>query len=154
MSTQENTEVSTPSESLTDLSEHIAEEMESAVLSHHFDKDEMVFVTDIKGIEDLLQFLRDDNECQFKQLMSICGVDYPDREKRFEIVYNLLSLNQNNRVRVKLSVAEDEFVPTASKIFSTAGWFEREVWDLYGVPFSGNTDMRRILTDYGFEGHP
>lgn len=143
-----------PNESLIDLSEHIAEKLGDTVLSTHFDQDEMVIVADAQSIEKTLQFLRDDIECQFKMLVSVCGVDYPDREKRFEIVYNLLSLHQNNRVRVKLSVAEDEFVPTACKVFSTANWFEREIWDLYGVPFSGHTDMRRILTDYGFEGHP
>ena len=84
----------------------------------------------------------------------MCIRDSPDREKRFEVVYNLLSLSQNNRMRVKLSVAEDEFVPTATKIFSTAGWFEREAWDLYGIYFEDHADLRRILTDYGFEGHP
>lgn len=143
-----------PTESLIDLSEHIAEKLDDSVLSAHFDNDEMVIISKANGIEKVLQFLRDDIECQFKMLVSICGVDYPDREDRFEIVYNLLSLHQNNRVRVKLSVGEDKFVPTACKIFSTANWFEREIWDLYGVPFAGHTDMRRILTDYGFEGHP
>lgn len=143
-----------PTESLIDLSEHIAEKLDDSVLSAHFDNDEMVIVADASQIEKVLQFLRDDIECQFKMLVSICGVDYPDREDRFEIVYNLLSLHQNNRVRVKLSVGEDKFVPTACRIFSTANWFEREIWDLYGVPFAGHTDMRRILTDYGFEGHP
>jgi NADH-quinone oxidoreductase subunit C len=87
-------------------------------------------------------------------LVSLCAVDYPDRPERFEVVYNLLSLEQNNRVRVKISAAENEFVPTVTKVFSTAGWFEREAWDLYGIFFEGHTDLRRILTDYGFEGHP
>ncbi|MEM6811001.1 MAG: NADH-quinone oxidoreductase subunit C [Pseudomonadota bacterium] len=143
-----------PSESLTDLAEHIQEDIKNAEISYHFEKDELVLQVEAEDIEDVLRFLRDDTECQFRQLMSICGVDYPEREKRFDVVYNLLSLNGNNRIRVKLSVEEDEFVPSSTTIFSTAGWFEREVWDLYGIPFKGHTDLRRILTDYGFEGHP
>jgi len=101
----------------------------------------------------VLTFLRDDVNCQFKQLVDLCGVDYPEREERFEVVYNLLSLTHNFRIRVKVTTAGDP-VPSAVGAFSTAGWFERECWDMYGVPFDGNPDLRRILTDYGFEGHP
>jgi len=101
----------------------------------------------------VLAYLRDDVNCQFKQLVDLCGVDYPDREERFEIVYNLLSLTHNFRIRVKVTTAGD-VVPSATGVFSTAGWFEREVWDMFGVPFSDHPDLRRILTDYGFEGHP
>ena len=141
-------------ENLIDIAEHVAEELGDAVTSHELIKGEIIITVQAKDICRVLQFLRDDKECQFKMLVSICGVDYPEREKRFEVVYNLLSLSQNNRMRVKLSVAEDEFVPTATKIFSTAGWFEREAWDLYGIYFEDHADLRRILTDYGFEGHP
>ena len=101
----------------------------------------------------VLAYLRDDVNCQFKQLVDLCGVDYPDREERFEIVYNLLSLTHNFRIRVKVTTAGD-VVPSATGVFSTAGWFEREVWDMFGVPFSDHPDLRRILTDYGFIGHP
>lgn len=140
--------------SLIDLMEHIAESLEGAVTAHEIKNDEMIITAEREEIVRVLQFLRDDSECQFKMLVSICGVDYPEREKRFDIVYNLLSLEQNNRMRVKIHASENEFVPTATKVFSTAGWFEREAWDLYGIYFEGHTDLRRILTDYGFEGHP
>ncbi len=144
----------TISESFIDLADHIVESLEGAAISHEITKDEMIIHAQRENLCKVLQFLRDDTECQFKMLISICGVDYPDREQRFDVVYNLLSLTQNNRIRVKVKAAENQMVPTASKIFSTAGWFEREVWDLYGIYFEGHTDLRRILTDYGFEGHP
>jgi NADH-quinone oxidoreductase subunit C len=140
--------------SLLDLAEHITESLDGSVLSHKMMNDEMVLTAKREDIVRVLQFLRDDSECQFKMLVSLCGVDYPERPERFEVVYNLLSLTQNNRVRVKLTATENEFVPTVSKVFSTAGWFEREAWDMYGIYFDGHTDLRRILTDYGFEGHP
>jgi len=98
--------------------------------------------------------LRDDANCLFKVLVDLCGVDYPDRDQRFEVVYNLLSLRHNQRVRVKISTDEATPAPTAIEVFSAAGWFEREAWDLYGIMFADNPDLRRILTDYGFEGHP
>ncbi len=107
-----------------------------------------------EAIERVLQFLRDDAACSFKLLLDVCGVDYPDRAERFEIVYNLLSLNHNHRVRVKVSTDDATPVPTVSAVFSTANWFEREVWDLYGVFFDNHPDLRRIMTDYGFQGHP
>jgi NADH-quinone oxidoreductase subunit C len=102
----------------------------------------------------LLAFLRDDSQCMFKELVDLCGVDYPSREKRFEVVYNLLSLKHNQRIRVKVAVAEGETVPSATGLYSAAGWFEREAWDLYGIYFADHPDLRRLLTDYGFEGHP
>ncbi|HLB06477.1 MAG TPA: NADH-quinone oxidoreductase subunit C [Alphaproteobacteria bacterium] len=102
----------------------------------------------------LLAFLRDDSQCTFKELVDLCGVDYPSREKRFEVVYNLLSLKHNQRIRVKVAVAEGETVPSATGLYSAAGWFEREAWDLYGIYFADHPDLRRLLTDYGFEGHP
>ncbi|QMW21856.1 NADH-quinone oxidoreductase subunit C [Sandaracinobacteroides saxicola] len=102
----------------------------------------------------VLTALRDDPALAFEQLMDIAGADYPERAERFELNYHLLSLRHNRRVRVKLSVADGEAVPSVTGLFPVAGWLEREVWDMYGVPFAGNADMRRILTDYGFEGHP
>jgi NADH-quinone oxidoreductase subunit C len=101
-----------------------------------------------------LTFLRDDAQCLYKMLVDICGVDYPDREERFEVVYNLLSLKHNRRLRVKVATNEEAAVPSVASVFSTAGWFEREAWDLYGIFFADHPDLRRILTDYGFEGHP
>jgi len=102
----------------------------------------------------VMTYLRDDANCLFKQLVDLCGVDWPDREERLEVVYNLLSLKHNQRIRVKVSTDEDTPVPSVAGIWRTAGWFEREAWDLYGVFFSDHPDLRRILTDYGFEGHP
>ncbi len=102
----------------------------------------------------LLEFLRDDAQCLFKQLVDVTAVDYPAREQRFEVIYQLLSFKHNVRLRVKVAADEQTAVPSASALFSSAIWFEREVWDMYGVQFSGHPDLRRILTDYGFEGHP
>jgi NADH-quinone oxidoreductase subunit C len=101
-----------------------------------------------------LTFLRDDTRCRFRQLVDVCGADYPQRPERFEVVYNLLSLHHNRRIRVKTTTDDEKLVPSVTGIFSSAGWFEREAWDLYGIRFSGHPDLRRILTDYGFEGHP
>lgn len=141
-------------EALKDLAEYIEEKLERLVTGHVFLKDELIILAKAEGIEDVLQFLRDDRECACQILMDICGADYPDREQRFEVVYNLLSLKQNHRIRVKIKTDEATLVPSVTGIFSSAGWFEREVWDMYGVLFKGNPDLRRILTDYGFEGHP
>jgi NADH-quinone oxidoreductase subunit C len=103
-------------------------------------------------IESALRELRDNHE--YQQLMEIAGVDYPERAERFEVVYMLLSVTRNHRLLVKVSAAEDTPVPTVTTLWPNAGWLEREVFDMYGVIFEGNTDLRRILTDYGFEGHP
>ena len=103
-------------------------------------------------LEDALRLLRDDHG--YQQLMEIAGVDYPGRPERFEVVYMLLSLTKNSRIMVKVSASETTPVPTATTLWPNAGWLEREVFDLYGVVFAGNMDLRRILTDYGFEGHP
>ena len=116
--------------------------------------DELVAIVEKEDIVKLLIFLRDDVNCQFKQLMDICGVDYPERPKRFEVVYNLLSLVHNNRVTVKVMLDDNSSIPSVSKVFSSADWWEREIWDLFGIFFSGHPDLRRILTDYGFDGHP
>jgi NADH-quinone oxidoreductase subunit C len=102
----------------------------------------------------VLTFLRDDPECRFACFIDICGADYPEREKRFDVVYHLLSPYKNHRVRVKVQADEDTQVPSAIEVFPAANWYERETFDLYGVLFSGHPDLRRILTDYGFNGHP
>ena len=102
----------------------------------------------------LLQFLRDDPMCRFLVLIDICGADYPNREKRFDVVYHLLSLHRNQRIRVKVEVAEGGTVPSAIPVWPAANWFEREAFDMYGIQFSDHPDLRRILTDYGFTGYP
>ena len=105
-------------------------------------------------IVDVVRLLRDDPELRLNQLIDICGVDYPDRQDRFEVVYQLLSMASNLRLRVKVSTDVHMPVPSLTALFPVAGWYERETWDCYGVLFDGNPDLRRILTDYGFEGHP
>jgi NADH dehydrogenase (ubiquinone) Fe-S protein 3 len=106
------------------------------------------------AIVPVLTFLRDHSQCQFKAVMDISGVDFPEREKRFEVVYHLLSVKHQGRIRVKTYAGEADPVPSACDLFRGADWYEREAWDLYGIFFSGHPDLRRILTDYGFEGHP
>ncbi|MBC6496768.1 MAG: NADH-quinone oxidoreductase subunit C [Alphaproteobacteria bacterium GM7ARS4] len=101
-----------------------------------------------------MTFLRDDSSCCFEQLIDICGVDYPGRNPRFDVVYHLLSVIQNVRVRVKVSVDEDGTIPSIGGVFPCASWYERETWDMFGILFSSHADLRRLLTDYDFEGHP
>jgi NADH-quinone oxidoreductase subunit C len=115
---------------------------------------ELTLHTEANKIVDVLTFLRDDAECRFVCFIDICGVDYPEREKRFDVVYHLLSPYKNHRVRVKVQADEEGAVPSAIEVFPAANWFEREAFDLYGILFSGHPDLRRILTDYGFSGHP
>ena len=144
----------TSNQKLTALAEHIHASLGGVVSGHLFEQDELVIYARRDAIVSVLSFLRGDGRCDFKQLMDITAVDYPSRPERFELVYNLLSMAHNHRIRVKISASEETLVPTATEIFSSAGWFEREVWDMYGVMFEGHPDLRRILTDYGFEGHP
>jgi NADH-quinone oxidoreductase subunit C len=123
-----------------------------AVVAGEEQHGEIVLTVARGEIENALRTLRDDHE--YQQLMEIAGVDYPERAERFEVVYMLLSVTRNHRLLVKVQAAEDTPVPTVTTLWPNAGWLEREVFDMYGVIFEGNTDLRRILTDYGFEGHP
>lgn len=115
---------------------------------------EWVVTTGPARLLDLVKFLRVDPQCQFKVLVDVCGADYPERPLRFDVVYNLLSIRHNLRVRIKVETDEETPVPSIVGLHSSAGWFERETWDMYGIFFSDHPDLRRILTDYGFEGHP
>ena len=139
---------------LKDLGEYITGQLPKDVASFDLLLGELSLNARADGIVRVLSFLRDDVNCRFKQLVGVCGVDYPEREPRFEVVYNLLSLTNNNRIRVKVQTDEDTPVPTVTGVFSAANWWEREAWDMYGIYFSDHPDLRRILTDYGFEGHP
>ena len=141
-------------EALRELGDYIVAAMPQYVLGADLQHGELVVTASRDGLVKAMTFLRDDSNCLFKQLVDLCGVDYPDREMRYEVVYNLLSTSQNHRVRVKVAAGEGTPVPSISSVFSAAGWYEREAWDLYGVFFSNHPDLRRILTDYGFEGHP
>ncbi|ORY75409.1 NADH dehydrogenase iron-sulfur protein [Protomyces lactucae-debilis] len=117
-------------------------------------KDELTIYVGPSAVVPVLSFLKDHTSAQFKSVMDICGVDYPTREHRFEVVYNLLSVRHNARIRVKTYASETTPVPSAVSIFQGANWYEREAYDMYGIFFSGHPDLRRILTDYGFEGYP
>ncbi len=130
------------------LGESLSVWLDAAVEQHG----EIVLTAKRESIAEVLRILRDDHA--YQQLMEIAGADYPDRAERFEVVYMLLSLTKNHRVMVKCSTDEATPVPSVTSLWPNAGWLEREVFDLYGVVFEGNTDLRRILTDYGFEGHP
>jgi NADH-quinone oxidoreductase subunit C len=140
-------------EPLQELGDYIAQANDS-VMSASVRLGELMLDARPDRLVSLLTFLRDDPRCLFKQLVDVSGVDWPDREKRFDVVYNLLSLKNNQRIRVKLATDEATPVPSVASVFSSASWFERETYDLYGVWFSDHPDLRRILTDYGFEGHP
>jgi NADH-quinone oxidoreductase subunit C len=115
---------------------------------------ELTLHVEPQNILDVLSFLKSDADCRFVSFIDLCGADYPEREKRFDVVYHLLSPYKNSRARVKVQTDEAGEVPSAIPVFPAADWFEREVYDLYGVVFSGHPDLRRILTDYGFSGHP
>ncbi|MSO97781.1 MAG: NADH-quinone oxidoreductase subunit C [Rhodospirillaceae bacterium] len=141
-------------ETLRELGSYVASAMPTAVLGTEAKGGELSVRVHRASIVKVLIFLRDDSNCQFSQLIDICGADYPDNDERFEIVYHLLSMKQNHRIRVKATTNEELPVPSACAVFPCANWFEREVWDMYGVFFSDHPDLRRILTDYGFDGHP
>ena len=141
-------------QALQTLGEHIAKALPNDVLSTEVKLGELMVMARPASIVRVLTFLRDDPKCLFKLLMDVCGADYPEREQRFDVVYNLLSLKHNQRVRVKAMTDEATPVPSVVSVFNSAGWFEREAWDLYGIFFSDHPDLRRILTDYGFQGHP
>jgi NADH-quinone oxidoreductase subunit C len=140
--------------SLSDLSLYIQEALPADVVSGVIANGELTIVIERESLLKVLSFLRDDSRCLFRQLTDLCGVDYPRRKARFEVVYHLLSTRRNHRIRVKLFTDEETPVDSTVDIFPAAGWFEREAWDMYGIFFAGNPDLRRILTDYGFDGHP
>ena len=139
---------------LQDLGEYIAAALPQQVLETEVSLDELVVKVRRDTIVQVMKFLRDDANCLFKLMADLCGVDYPEREERFEVVYNLASLSHNTRVRIKLSTDEDTPVPSIVEVYNVANWFEREAWDMFGIMFSNHPDLRRLLTDYGFEGHP
>ena len=142
------------SEALDELASHLGEACRTLIASSEVKFGELTLTASPENLIALLTFLRDDVQCGFVNLTDICGVDYPTREKRFDVVYHLLSPRQNLRVRIKVETGEFEPVPSACPVFPGADWFEREAWDMYGLMFTGHPDLRRILTDYGFEGHP
>ncbi|MGF1461944.1 MAG: NADH-quinone oxidoreductase subunit C [Maricaulaceae bacterium] len=142
------------SEALEDLGAHIQANLDDAVSGYEIAHGELTVHARCDVIGRVSCFLRDDPACQFKVLIDICGVDWPGREKRFDLVYHFLSLSMNQRVRVKVQIAEGEAAPSIVDVFPAANWFEREAFDMYAVLFAGHPDLRRLLTDYDFEGYP
>lgn len=142
------------SQALKDLSDYLGEAKGRLIDSAEIAFGELTLITQPAKLIELMTFLRDDAQCQFVSFIDICGVDWPGRPERFDVVYHLLSPRQNLRIRVKVMTGEDAPVPSLTSVYPGADWFEREAYDLYGILFTGHPDLRRILTDYGFEGHP
>src|SRR5260221_9657153 len=141
-------------QALKDLGDYISSALSADVIGSEIAHGQLVVRVQRESIVRCLAFLRDDPKCLFKVMIDLCGVDYPDRPERFEVVYHLLSLTLNHRIRLKVATDEETPVPSIVTLYSAAGWFEREAWDLFGIYFADNPDLRRLLTDYGFEGHP
>jgi NADH-quinone oxidoreductase subunit C len=141
-------------ETLHEIAEYIAARRSEAVVRSGIAFGELTLTISAPDIVSVVRLLRDDPRLAFIALIDICGVDYPERERRFEVVYHLLSPRQNVRIRLKVETDQDTPVPSLTGIFPGADWFEREAYDLFGILFSGHSDLRRLLTDYGFEGHP
>jgi NADH-quinone oxidoreductase subunit C len=137
-------------ELLATLEPALGETLQGKVIAHG----ELAITVPGAAIVRVLTYLRDEPALMFKELLDVCGVDYPERERRFDVVYHLLSMHHNARIRVKVETDENTPVPSVVELFPTANWFEREAWDMYGILFSDHPDLRRLLTDYGFEGHP
>jgi len=144
----------TLNEQLARLGEAIVANSAGAAFSYHVAFGELCVQAAANRVVDLMSLLRDSPQFQFQQLIDVCGVDYPERPQRFDVVYHLLSMTKNVRVRVNVQTGEDTPIPSVTPIYPCADWFEREAFDMYGIFFSGHPDLRRILTDYGFHGHP
>lgn len=144
----------TDTSALEVLAETLAGRLPRAIKSHTITHGELTLLIERDHVEPVLRLLRDDSICRFETLLDICGVDYPERTERFEVVYHFLSMQLNQRIRVKLSTDEETPVASVVDVFASANWYEREAFDMYGIQFSGHPDLRRILTDYGFEGFP
>jgi len=142
------------SEALEELAAHIELKRPAEVLATEIAHDELNVTVTSGGLPEFVEFLRVDRTCRFSTLVDITAVDHPERPTRFDVVYHFLSMYQNARIRVKVAVREEEMVPSITEVHPSANWFEREVFDMFGILFSGHPDLRRILTDYGFRGHP
>ncbi len=141
-------------DTLKDMGQAIASALENEIHSYDVVFDELTLNARADKIVTILMYLRDEANYKFVQLTDICGVDYPERSRRFDVVYHLLSLKHNSRIRIKVQADDEVPVPSVVQVYPVANWYEREVWDMYGVMFDGHPDLRRLLTDYGFQGHP
>ncbi|MGG7565931.1 NADH-quinone oxidoreductase subunit C [Rhodovulum sp. DZ06] len=141
-------------DALQELAATLEARLPDAVVGADIAFGELTVTVAVDKIPEVIKFLRDDSGCQFTTLVDITAVDWPGRDRRFDLVYHLLSMRQNIRVRIKAEVREDEIAPSIHALHAAAEWFEREVYDMFGILFSGHPDLRRLLTDYGFRGHP
>jgi NADH-quinone oxidoreductase subunit C len=144
----------TQTAALTELGGYLADKLGGDVLSQAVAVGELTLVAKREAIISIIRFLRDDADCRFVSIVDVCGVDYPERAERFDVVYHLLSPYKNLRIRVKVTTDDQTPVPSITPVFPGADWYEREAYDLYGILFSNHPDLRRLLTDYGFDGHP
>lgn len=141
-------------EALRELATHIELKRSADVVSTEIVHDELTVIVTLSGLADFVEFLKTDSNCRFSTLVDVTAVDWPQRAARFDVVWHFLSMYRNQRIRVKAAVREEDMVPSITAPFPAANWFEREVFDMFGILFSGHPDLRRILTDYGFRGHP
>lgn len=141
-------------ETLEEFGEYIVKALGDDVNDYIVAYGELTILSRRDKIVEVLKFLKDDKNCKFSILLDVCGADYPERPRRFDVVYHMLSMKKNYRVRVKITTDEETPVPSVVPLFSSANWYERETWDMYGVMFAGHPDLRRLLSDYGFDGHP
>ena len=139
---------------LKKIQQLVNSELSSKILNSSIENNELLFEINDDDLIEVIQFLKSNDQCKFRQLVDIAGVDYPDEEKRFQLVYFLLSHEKNTRVKILTSFDEKQSIISLTKIFPSANWMEREVFDMYGIKFKNHPDLRRILTDYGFKGHP
>ncbi len=142
------------SDALQELAAHIEMKRPNAVLRSSITFGELTLEVSLAHLVSLVDFLKTDSACSFSSLVDITAVDYPERVARFDVVYHFLSMYQNHRIRLRVAMREDEMVPSIITVHPSANWFEREIFDMFGILFSGHPDLRRILTDYGFRGHP
>ncbi|MEE9388950.1 MAG: NADH-quinone oxidoreductase subunit C [Paracoccaceae bacterium] len=142
------------SDELKELGTHLELKRPNCVLGWQVSNGELTLNVPLAGVHDMVEFLKSDRSCQFSSLVDITAVDYPGRDARFDMVYHFLSMYQNHRIRLRVAVRPDDMVASISDIHPSANWFEREVFDMFGILFSGHPDLRRLLTDYGFRGHP
>ncbi|EET48170.1 NADH-quinone oxidoreductase subunit C [Thalassobium sp. R2A62] len=142
------------SQEMNDLGAHIVAKRPDCVLSHEVSYGELNVTVSVSNLVDFVEFLKSDATCKLSTLVDITAVDYPSRAKRFDVVYHMLSMYQNHRIRIRVQIREEDMVPSIIDVYPAANWFEREVFDMFGILFSGHPDLRRILTDYGFRGYP
>ena len=142
------------SDALNELGQLIFDRNPDAVREFSVDRGELTVRVSVPHLVSVTEFLKKNSACNFSTLIDVTAIDYPAREKRFDLVYHYLSMYQNHRIRIKCAVREDQIAPSITGVHPSANWFEREIFDLFGIMFSGHPDLRRLLTDYGFQGHP